>query len=334
MDVNHTIQSKLKPLSHDAIGKKMVSKVLTADKNQTVEDVRELVAREARDKELISYIYITTGKGHIKGVVSLHELFSKPLDKKISEVMATTVHKVHINTDQEKVAHIALKNQLKAVPIVDDKDKLIGAVKTDQILQILDQESQEDVLRMAGFVIGSRKHYAEDNAPFYESFFRRVPWILLGLLGGTLTASVIHSFSHVLEEDLALAGFIPLVAYVTNAVGNQTQMIFIRDLATSREFSYFRYTVRQVFISILIALACWLSVYTMSLFIWGSTRTGHIVGISIVAAILVATFFSLLIPATLKRLKLDPAVGSGPFTTIIQDLLSVIIYFTIASTLL
>lgn len=334
MDVNHTIQTKLKPLPHDAIGKKMVTRIPTATKDQTIEEIQDLFWREARNLDLISYVYVVTTKGRIKGALSLHELFSKPVHKKVSEVMSTSIHKAHINTDQEKVAHMAVKNQLKAIPIVDGKDRLIGAVKTDQILQILDQESQEDLLKLTGFVLGKQTIYSDLSIPFYESYLRRVPWIVIGLLGGTFTASVVNSFSGVLAQDLTLAGFIPLVAYVTNAVGSQTQTIFIRELATNSNIKYVRYAIRQFLISFLIAATCWITVYILSNTLWHSSHIGNIVGTSISTAILVATFFSLSVPGILKKLRLDPAVGSGPFTTIIQDLLSVSIYFTVASLIL
>ncbi len=149
-------------------------------------------------------------------------------------------------------------------------------------------------------------------------------------MGGLFTAKVIGLYDHILEEEVIFASFIPLVAYVANAVGNQTQTLYIRDLATKPDIKLALYSVKQIVTTFLIGLTSWAAIILITTLFWGSLILGVIVGLAVFIAILVATIFSLIIPTMFERLNIDPATGSGPFTTVIQDLLSVLVYLTIA----
>jgi magnesium transporter len=241
--------------------------------------------------------------------------------------------KVHPHTDQEKAAHMALASGIKAVPVVDEAGYFLGVIPSDGIQSILESETKEDFYRFAG-IVGKQHPDKTQDLSIRRSFARRIPWILIGLFGGLLTAEIIGEFEHVLSKNLLLAGFIPLIAYIANAVGVQTQTVYIRDLATQAKFSTYYYSIRQIITSTLIGLTCWGLIYLLSVFIWHTPYLGFVVGLAVFSAILVATFFAIFIPYILKTLGTDPAIGSGPFSTIIQDLLSIVIYFAIASALL
>ena len=319
----------------DAVAHHVSQKVPTVKKDDTILEIKSMLFENAKNFETINYIYVLSDKKKLKGVASVKEVLSADPNKKISEIMVSEdLITAHPNTDQEKVAHKALKHSLKSIPIVDKNNKFIGVVPSDQILSILDQESEEDLLRFAGFILDKDDSQNESKLPVFKSFQHRIPWILFGLFGGLFTAQIISKFDGILTEYIILASFIPLVAYVANAVGVQTQTVFIRDLAVRGNIDYGKYSLKQALIAILIAITCWAAILFMAVLSWQESYLGIVVGAAVFSAILMATFFAVFIPLVLTKLKMDPAIGSGPFTTIVQDFLSIVIYLAIASMLL
>lgn len=333
--IQDKVSQKVKKLSLplDSAGRKMTDKVPIVDSGKTMADVRDILFEHFQEFETINYIYVVNKNHKLVGVFSVREVFQNPPDKPVKEIMVEKPIKVRARTDQEKVTRLAIANSLKAIPVVDEHDKLLGVVPSDTILAILDAEMREDFYRLAG-IVGRHNYEKTENLPIGTAFLKRIPWILIGILGGLLTARVIGGFESVLRENLVLAGFIPLIAYIANAVGIQTQTVYIRDLATRSKLSFLDYSLKQATTSFFIAATCWIIIWSLAFFIWQSSHLGLVVGLAVFMAILAATFFALFIPYSLQKFKLDPAIGSGPFTTIVQDLLSVIIFFSIASLLL
>jgi magnesium transporter len=317
----------------DSAGSQMSSDVPIARQEDTLETVTQELFSRAKDFASVSYIYIIDRDNKLTGVFSINEIFTKDKNTKVKDIMIKDIVKAHPTLDQEKVAHKALRHNIKAIPVVDKQNSLLGVVTSDQILKILDKESREDLLKLSG-IIGRDNFTEEMDLTVEKSYLRRIPWIFAGLIGGIFTAHVIGNFEGILQKHIILASFVPLIAYIANAVGTQTQTLYIRDLARNPTFTFRRYAARQLLIAILIGLSCWAFLLTYSMFSFNSLILGNTIGFSVFTAIIVATFFSLFIPTMLSKLKQDPAVGSGPFTTIIQDLLSIIIYFSIASLLL
>lgn len=317
----------------NSILKKATLKVPVCHPNQRISTATKNFLDELPNVDTANYIYVLNGKNRLKGVMSIKELFSHKADTIVKDVMNKRLIKAHPNTDQEKVAHMALSNHIKSIPIVDRRNILLGVVPSRTILRILDNESKEDLMRLSG-IIPHDKIIQQDKIPILKSFVHRTPWIIAGLIGGLLAAGIIGKFESTLEKEVVLAAFIPLVVYLSNAVGAQSQTMYIRDLAVSQDISVLIYGFKQVVISMLIGVACWVLIWLLSVAIWESRLLGTIVGFSIFCSIIVAVIFAILIPYLLEKLKKDPAIGSGPFTTIIQDILSVIIYFLVASAML
>ncbi|MFT4303029.1 MAG: magnesium transporter [Candidatus Woesearchaeota archaeon] len=311
----------------------ITTKVPTCLSSHKVKDVREKVLADMPEIESVNYIYVISKGNKLIGVISIRELFSCSEDKRVRDIMTKKVTKAHTDTDPEKVAHRARQKNIKSIPIVDRKNNFFGIIPSHKILHILDSEAKEDLMRISG-IIPNKDIMEEERMPIFKSFLYRTPWILIGLFGGIVAAKIISGFENVLEREMILAAFIPLVAYIANAVGVQTQTIYIRDIAITKKIPIIMYSIKQMIISLLIGAACWLTIAMISYFLWESQFIGFIVGFAVFCAILVATIFSILIPYILMKLKKDPAIGSGPFTTIIQDMLSIVIYFYIASVLL
>ncbi|MEW6569883.1 MAG: magnesium transporter [Nitrospirota bacterium] len=170
--------------------------------------------------------------------------------------------------------------------------------------------------------------------PLSVSVKHRIPWLIVGLLGGILAAKAIGFFEGTLTKNLVLAAFIPLVVYMSDAVGTQMEAFIIRDLAVNPRLNFLRYLTKQLQIVILIASIISVILFLASILLYRDFDIGKVLGITLFSAIISSVFTGLIIPYLLSRLKFDPADASGPIATIIQDILSVIIYFGIASLIL
>jgi magnesium transporter len=230
----------------------------------------------------------------------------------------------------EKIAYLAVKNKLKAIPVVDSSGHFIGAVSNRALNTIVLHETREDLLRFAGL---SHKTGIDNilEITLWQSFAHRAPWLLLGLAGGLVTAGVVSSFEATLEKNLILAAYIPLIVYMSDAVGTQMEAFVIRDFAIDRSIDYKKYFLKQLMIVGLVGSVTATLLYGVSLVIYGRPEISFILGISLFLAIISSVMTGLLIPYVFSRLKQDPANASGPIATIIQDFLSVVIYFTAAS---
>lgn len=313
----------------------VTSRVPVVEMSWTVERVRSYVFSNVHKFDSINYIYVLDTGGHLSHVLSIKEVYRCSVKTLISKagVGGHSIIKVSPNVDKRRVSHAALKHRIKAVPVVED-GVFLGVVPSDSILSILHKETQEGYSHLAGVRKPKRGFDGVLEASIKESFLSRIPWLLFGLFGGILLASVIGVFEETLRKDLLLAAFLPLVVYISNATGMQVQTLFIRDLASGKSFSFSKYISRQFLVSFLIAIVLSLIVFVVSLLGWSAGHTAYVVAISVFLTINAAVFFALLVPLLIEKMRMDPAVGSGPFVTILQDGMSVVVYFAIASLLL
>lgn len=316
-------------LPKDAAGHSITARVPIALSDETVATVKERLFQETKQFDTINYIYVLSKHHRLVGVFSIKELFTNSDDTKVTHLYSKPPTVSRPRVDQERVAHLAIKHNIKSVPIVDDHGHFLGIVPSDKILAILNQEHREDVYRFAGIIGHGQLNLSDESA--LKGSLHRAPWILFGILGGLVTAKIVGVFEPVLNENILLAGFIPLVAYVANAVGVQTQTLMIREMSVNHaKTNWLRYSSKQLLTSLLVAISCFVLLFGLSVIIWRSIELGFVVGLSVVSAVMVASIFALAIPLILDRLGQDPAVGSGPFATILQDMLSILIYFSVA----
>jgi magnesium transporter len=311
---------------------KMLDKNLvpTISPNQTLGDALELLQKKMKQFETINYIYVVNEDNKLSGVFSVKEIFRKSGETKISEIMVRDAVTAHLHSRPERVAILALKNNLKAIPIVDKENHLLGVIPSDVILEILHNENVEDALLSAGI------HKFKDpvktiiTASAYLHFKKRLPWLILGLLGGTIAAFVVDSFSETLKIQLILAAFIPSIVYIADAVGAQTQTLYIRSLAIDHKLNFKKYILREtkVGLSLALVLAAVMGIVTV---LWHKLLLiGLILGISFFTTIIIAVAVAIALPSLFLKLKLDPAITSGPFATIVRDIVSLLIYFLVA----
>lgn len=322
---------KLPPRS---AGHHIITHVPIAESSQTIAQIKERILTHIGQLQSINYVYVLSKNHTLVGVFSFSQLFTSDESLKAREIMVAPVTFSHPQVDQERVAHLALKHNIKSVPIVDKKNIFLGVVPSDHIHSILYNEYREDLYKSVGIMSGSEHTDNVMTSSVFLSFKHRIPWILLGILGGVFVAKVMGLFSQTLESNLILALFIPLIVYISAAVGAQTQTIFIRDLAFNSKLPIFKYALKQAFITLLMALTCGLLVFLIVSLFWQEPFLGLVIGLAVTTACGSSAVIAILVPYLLYLFDQDPANGSGPFATILQDMLSIVIYFSTASLLL
>jgi len=308
----------------------MVTGVPTADKGETVGSILRRIESRARRFKTIDYVYVVDEAGVLAGVASIKELFASSKGSKVSSIMSKSIVSVHPEEDCEKVADLAVKHNIKAVPVVM-KGKFLGVVPTDNILSILNRALREDILHLAGIHKAHLKYENTLAVPLFLSILHRLPWLVIGLLGVTGIAVFISAFELTLQKYLLLAFFTPAIVYMSAALGTQHQTLFVRDLAVmGKELKLGRYIARQMIIGMLLSLVIGALVFLVIALFWNQRYIGFVISLSMAVTIIISSFTSLMVILMMKHLKFDPALGSGPFATIISDVMSIVVYFLIA----
>jgi magnesium transporter len=328
---NHFVNQKFPP---ESAGRLMTNEIPLAPSDATIADIEKMLFEKTKEFETINYIYIVDKSRRLKGVISVKDVFRLPKFTPVSQIMKRDLVLVHPHTDQEMVALLALQHNLKAIPVVDKENYLLGIVPSDIILNILHNENIEDILRFAGVGVIKNPAISIIKASALLHFRKRLPWLILGLLGGVAAAFIVEFFEDALKAQLILAAFIPAVVYMADAVGAQTQTIFIRSLALARNLNIKKYVGREIKVNLFLALVLGIIISAISLLWWQSSLLGVILGISIFMTILAAMAVAILLPWLFSKINYDPAIASGPFATVVRDILSLLIYFSIAQVML
>jgi magnesium transporter len=325
LDKNHYL--------HESAGRIMATGLPMVSPHKNIGDVWDLLFNESKNFETINYIYVVDNQKKLLGVFSIKDIFTNSKETLIQKIMIREVFKVRVHTDQKHVAKLALQHNLKAIPVVDKNDILLGVIPSDVILKVLNFEHSEDVLYGEGVnKINSASSII--HAGLRPLVFARLPWLLFGLLGGLVAAQVVGGFEKLLAAQISLVLFIPVIVYMSDAVGSQSQVIFIRSLALDHNFSTRKYFFREVKVGSIIAVIIGLLLSSI-VWLWkGDLGLTITLGLSIAISIIVSVVVAILIPLILIKLKRDTAAGSAPFATILRDLLSIIVYFIVAQIVL
>jgi len=301
---------------------------------EKIKDLEMMLLTKADAYETIDYLYVVDDNNVLKGIVSIKELHASEKDANVEEVMKTKLVVAHPLMHQERLVYLTLSNRIKAVPVVDKQNRLLGIVPYDTILHIFNEEVRQDIFKFGGIFHKVGKEYTTIKSSALTMVKTRLPWLIIGVLGGTITASIISSFEHVLNALLALAAFAPVLAYLSDAVGTQSETLTVRSLALDPKLALKSYFAREFTVALSLALACGLLLSTIAFVGWQNSTLGLIVGLSMFLSIISAVLISTGFPFLFKKANLDPAIASGPFATMISDVATVAIYFTVASILL
>jgi len=309
-------------------GSIMTTEYISVFKTQSVRDTMLQLKEEGPDAETIYYLYVVDRDKKLVGVLSLRDLIISSDETKIEDIMNENVYYVSVAEDQEEVAKIMRDYDFLAVPVVDFQQHLLGIITVDDILDVIDEEASEDYSKLAGISDGDRP----DTSPLVAAK-KRLPWLVILLFLGLLTASLIGQFEDTLSQVTILSIFIPLIAGMAGNTGTQALAVAVRGLATGEYGTEgkLKLILREAGTGLITGTVCGI-IITVVIFLWQhNLYLGILVGLSIMSTLVVATLAGSLIPIIMHRMKIDPAVASGPFITTINDIISVLIYFGLAT---
>ncbi|AOM84509.1 magnesium transporter [Salisediminibacterium beveridgei] len=315
----------------ESAGSLMTKEFVSIYAHQEVQQVMADLREKGIDAETIYYLYVVDDKGKLVGVVSLRNLITVPLDEVVENIMSTRIVSVEAHTDQEEVAKLISDYDLLAAPVVTSTNELIGIITVDDVIDVLEEEATEDFGEIA-----AAKGATDVNMTSFAAAKKRSPWIIMLMFFGLITAGVIGQFEETLEEIVLLAVFIPLIMDSAGNTGTQSLAVMVRSLATgSFEKKGLWNTIRREFgTGIMLGLICAITLMIIVPFIYGSYMLAFVVGLSLFLTLSIATIVGAVVPVIITKLKLDPAIASGPFITTVNDVLGLMIYFTIATTLI
>jgi magnesium transporter len=318
----------------DTAGRIMTPELISLKENFTVAVALERIRSLANASEMIYYLYVTDGARQLTGMLSLRDLVTAQPDEAISEIMTRDVVFVHTDTDQEEVARLIQRYDFLAVPVVDREQRLVGIVTVDDVIDILQQETTEDIYALGGGVQTDGDNYFQTN--LLKVARKRVIWLLVLLITNTVTGTIIKSQEDILTKVVTLTAFIPLLTGTGGNVGAQSSTVVIRGMNTDeiRSLGTLQVIGREAIAGALLGVMLGTIATVWAFFLQGRLEVAIAVGSSLVAISVLASLSGSALPFLFRFLRLDPALMSAPFITTAVDVLGVLIYFNLARVIL
>ena len=306
-------------------GEHATARVPTARPGETAAAVRATLPGARWD--CVDAVVVLEGQ-RLTGLVPLEVLLAAPDDARVGDLMDADPPTVKPDSDQESVAWEMVRKNESSVAVVDGDGEFVGLVAPDRMVSALLTEHDEDVARLGGYLASTQRARQAAEEPVGRRLLHRLPWLLVGLVGAMGSAAIVAAFQEDLEANVLLAVFVPAVVYIADAVGTQTEALLIRGLSVG--VSIRKVLRREVTSGFAIGVAIALAFFPFVLVVWGDQPVALAVSIALFASCSLATMVAMLLPWLLQRLGMDPAFGSGPLATVIQDLLSITVYFAVA----
>jgi magnesium transporter len=267
--------------------------------------------------------------GSLAGMVAVEDLLAADPDVRLEALMDREPPVVHPGCDQEAAAWAMVKRGESSLAVVDEDGRFHGFIPPERMLAVMLAEHDEDLARIGGYVRGSTRAREAAQERVVLRLWHRLPWLLLGLIGALGSAALVGAFEHQLDQKVLIAFFVPGIVYMAAAVGTQTEAILIRGMAVGIGVGS---VVRRELISgVLVGLVVGTCFFSFALLTWGDAPVAAAAGLALFASCSVATLVAMTLPWIFQRLGRDPAFGSGPLATVLQDLLSIAVYLTLAS---
>jgi len=328
-DINHLLR-----YPDSSAGSIMTVEFVDLKENLTVAQALERVRKVGRDSETINNLYVLDKSRTLLGILTLRGLLLADPDKTVGEIMETNVVSVNTLMDQEDVAKQFKKYDFTAMPVVDNENRLVGIITVDDIVDIMEEETTEDIEKMAA-IVPSDKPYMKTSV--FETWKKRIPWLLLLMVSATFTGSIMKNFEEALGAIPALSFFIPMLMDTGGNAGGQASVTVIRGLSLEEIAfkDFFKVCWKEMRVAFLCGVtlaAC--NFLKLLFFDKVGVMIAFVVCITLIVAIFVAKLVGCSLPMVAKRLGFDPAVMASPFITTIVDALSLIVYFAVATNIL
>ena len=311
-------------------GALMATELVKVNQNWTVlKCVREM-RRQAEGVDVVHAVYVVDDNDILLGSLSLKKLLTTSTKTEISEIFEKSIHSVTSTSEDAEIAKIMKKYDLFVVPVVDEIGRLLGRITLDDAVDIIQEEADSNYQLISGL---SDEVSNEDG--LFQTTKARLPWLLIGLLGGVLTSTVISENESEITLIPQIVFFIPLIAAMGGNVGVQSSAIVVQALASSTlQKNIWQRLARELGVGLFNGLICSLVIVGYSWAIGQGLLFATAVGSSLLAVVLFASLFGTAIPWILNKYNIDPALATGPFITTTNDVLGLSIYFAIANALL
>jgi magnesium transporter len=313
----------------DTAGGIMSDQFIQIDVNQTVEQCLQMLQGSADESEGgISYLYVTDEAGRLVGIVSMRDLVFRGRQRTIGDIMNREVKHVAVDDDQEKIAQLFEHYHYLALPVLDRHGKLVGIVSARQVMDVMQEEATEDMQLMVGLS-------GEERAltPWQQSIKGRLPWLCINLATAFLAAAVVGVFEGTIAKWTALAVFLPIVAGQGGNAGVQTLTVIIREMALGEMTigDGRKALIKEVILGVLNGIAIGILVGVIGWFWKGSIVLGVVVGVAMLLNMVAAALSGVLVPYTLKALRIDPALASSIMVTTVTDVAGFFFFLGLAA---
>lgn len=318
----------------DSAGSIMTIEYVELKKEMTVKDALRHIKETGLDKETVYTCYVTDKNRKLEGIVSLRKLVISDEDDTIKDIMNTDVIYVHTHDHQESVANVFIKYGFLALPVVDKENRLTGIITVDDIMDVMEQEATEDFQKMAAMSPSEIKYL---DASVLSLAKDRIVWLLILMMSAALTGVIIREFEGLLASVVILTSFIPMIMNTGGNSGNQSSTLIIRGLSIGdielrdalkvlwKEFRI------SLFVGLILSVVNFIKNLVLDRV---SLAIALTVSTTLYITVIIAKVIGGILPIIAKKLKLDPAIMAGPFITTIVDMLSLIVYFTVAQLIL
>jgi magnesium transporter len=311
----------------ETVGRIMTTDYLALLPDTTAQGAIDKI-RDRGELETFFYLYVIDESAKLVGVVPIRNLVIAPQDRSLDQIMIPDPIRADVSMDQEEAARLVSKYELLALPIVDHEGRLMGIITMDDVIDIIDKETTEDMYKMAGLEEEDRVF-----SPPKLSIQKRLPWTALNLLTAMLAASVVGLFEGTIEKAVALAVFMPVVAGMGGNCGIQTLTVVIRGMALGELAfsSAWQAILKEVTVGITVGVVAGMMVALVA-YLWkGNPILGFVLASAMIINLFVAALAGTLIPLALKRMRLDPALGSGIFVTTFTDVFGFLSFLGLAT---
>ena len=326
----------------DSAGSIMTTECVILRPKMTAEEAIKRIRRTGIDKETIYTCYVSDTSSTLIGIVTIKTLLLADEDEVVENIMETNVISVNTLDDQEEVAQIFNKYNFLAIPVVDKENRLVGIVTVDDAIDVMEEEATEDIQKMAAITPTTDKPY--DRIGVFETYFARIPWLLILMISATFTGMIITGFEDALAGSLVLSAFIPMLMDTGGNSGSQASVTVIRALSLDEiEFKdIFKVIFKESRVALLcgvtLAAANFAKIMLFDRLVLGNTgitlQVALVVCLTMVVTIFIAKLVGCTLPMIAAKIGFDPAVMASPFITTIVDAISLFVYFQIATALL
>lgn len=305
----------------------MTSNIVIGNENNTVQDIINMLRITTYD--YAEYIYVVDEEKLMKGYIETVLLFRIPTNDIISKHIEKDWPVVLPDMKPDKIANKAIRHNLSFLAVTDENHHLLGAIPAHSIMEILRKEHIEDMHRLAGINRGMiQVRHSIEASPLVRAK-DRLPWLLLGLVGSMLATFLMTRFDTIIEKNIALSFFIPGIVYLADAIGTQSETIAVRGISLSN-ISLKKILIGELGVGFLIGLILSILYLPFAFLMFNDIKLALTVSSSILFAGTIASIVGMMFPWILNYFKIDPAFGSGPIATILQDILSILVYFFVA----